>query len=194
MTDANLRGSHSDTVLVHAVLSYLSHDLTSSDPRAARAFGLNPEMAKRVMELSTSEVMLLARRAAHCISIKINTEAFGGLLQAVDEENEKEASMHQCIQLDASRDMMVALFGITNRRYALLRQMNGLPPGNGRSRECSEDDAEQIFEALEKRGWKRDPGSLIAIAKELGISLRHVWEELQKYAEVAAHPARQRSA
>lgn len=160
----------------------------------ARAVGLDPQLAKRVMDLTTSEMMVLARRAAHCVSIKIDSKAFGGLMSALDQENNDQALMHECIRLEASRDMMVELFGITNRRYSLLRQMNGLPPGNGRSKECSEDEAHRIFEACDEQGWKCDPKSMIAIAKQLDISLRHIWDELRKYDDIPRSTSRRNSA
>ncbi len=174
--------SPTDAVLVHAVLSYLGGSLAASpDPRLAQAFGVSPKLARRIMDLTTTDLMLIATKGAHCIKIKIDEAAFDGLLETVGEEGNDITAKHACIEAGASREMMTALFGVTHREYARLRQMLGMGRGNGRPRECTPDDADRIFEAWQKQGGRRDARSLLTMARELCLPLRLVWEELAQY-------------
>lgn len=172
---------HHDAVLVHTILSFVVSNLASSDQRAARAFGVRPEQAIRMMDLTAAEMMRIASKGAHCLRVEIDPEAFEGVLTAVDQESNDTLLKHECIQHEASREMMTELFGVTNRDYAHLRQMLGMGRGNGRPKECRPEDAQLIYDCWQQQGCGRDAASLLSVAKELDMPLRVIWDELAEY-------------
>ena len=183
--------SPTDAVLVHAVLSYLGGSLAASpDPRMAQAFGVSPKLAKRIMDLTTTDLMLIATKGAHCIKIKIDEAAFDGVLETVGDEGSDITVKHACIEAGASREMMTELFGVTHREYARLRQMLGMGRGNGRPKECSPDDADRIFDAWQQQGCPQDAKSLLTMARKLCLPLRLIWEELAQYGPDAGKTAK----
>ena len=133
------------------------------------------------MDLTTSDMMQIASKGAHCIRIEIDADAFDGVLATIDQESNDTLLKHECIEHEASREMMTALFGVTNREYAGLRQMLGMGRGNGRPKTCRPEDAERIYDCWQKQGGGRDARSLLAMAKALELPLRVIWDELAHY-------------
>lgn len=181
MQDTQSTTQLNDAVLVHTVLSYLASNLSTADPRTAQAFGIRSAQTRRIMDLTTSDMMQIASKGAHCIRIEIDADAFDGVLATIDQTSSDIALKHACIRHDASREMMTALFDVTNREYAGLRQMLGMGRGNGRPKECRPEDAERIYDTWQRQGGGRDASSLLSLAKEVDQPLRVIWDELAKY-------------
>ena len=170
-------------LLTHAMLTSLAGALPTMDPRRVRSIGMSVDQARRMAQLTTADMIRLADRGVGWIQFQIDPELLSEALEELDREADHQSLVHEFIERDASREMMAELFSVPHRQYARLRQSLGLPSGAGRPKECSLDDAQHIFDAWTEHGSARNPETLLAIARQLGISLRVIWDEIAQYSD-----------
>lgn len=171
---------NNDAALVHTILCFVLSTFTT-DQRKARAFGVSPEQAMRMLDYTAADMMQVASRAAHCLRVQFDSDAFDGVLAEVDQKSDETSLKYACIRHEASREMMSKLFNVTHREYSFLREMLSMGPGNGRTKECHPDDAQRIHDSWQQQGGGRRAEDFLAVARELDMPLRVIWSELQGY-------------
>lgn len=177
------------TAMSHAVLSSLACALPTMDPRQVRSMGISPQQAQRIVKLTTADMMRLATAGAPCITFQVDPEQLDRAIATIDHEADQQALIIEFIEQGASREMMAELFDVSHRNFARIRQYLGLPLGTGRPKECSPEDAERIFDAWQDRGSDRSPATILAMARDLDLTLRTIWDELDKYPADSQKPA-----
>ena len=174
---------HKDAVFVHGIFSYFASCLRDGDARALRAIGIRPDQTQRILDLTTADLMRLAGMGAHCLNIQVDADALDDLFAMLDQDVDRQGLIHDCIRHDAPRAMMTELFGISNRHYTRLRTLFQVPPAVGRPRQPTAEESHEIYDQWQASGGRMDPRTLLAIARELNLSLRLVWEEVTAHVE-----------
>ncbi len=164
-------------ILFHAALSYLATATDQGDPRLSHAIGLRADQVTRLQCMSTRAVMKMATKSAGCIQVEVDPEVFDELARDVDQEIEEEQLIETFILHDASREMMTDLFGMSHRDYAQVRRFLNLEQTTGRTRQLTPDESEAVYMAWQERGDVREPADYLAVAQDLGLSLRVIWDD-----------------
>lgn len=179
-------------VLFHAALSYAATAAAQGDDRLCKAIGFRRDQLARLREMSARAIMKMAAKGIGCVQVEVDPDAFDDLARDVDQEIKQERLIEAFIQHDASREMMADLFGMTARDFAQARRsMDGNQP-TGRTRSLTVEEQEAIYTAWEARNWQKEPADYLAIARELDIPLREIWEDEQEQSPLGAIPSHHR--
>ena len=169
---------------VVALVIYAMRCIEDGEMDALARMGFGPSEVATLAGLTVSELKRIERLRNHCLEIKIDREAFSGIIERIRSDGLSTEWEHALIRSDAPFDMMRRLFGTTRRAYTKLRQVFGVS-SVGRPREPTDAQATALWEMIEQhlRASPRDtlaPADYLAISHQCGVPLRTVWRESKR--------------
>ena len=169
---------------VVALVIYAMRCIEDGEMDALARMGFGPSEVATLAGLTVSELKRIERLRNHCLEIKIDREAFSGIIERIRSDGLSTEWEHALIRSDAPFDMMRRLFGTTRRAYTKLRQVFGVS-SVGRPREPTDTQATALWEMIEQhlRASPRDtlaPADYLAISHQCGVPLRTVWRESKR--------------
>ncbi|HNP34352.1 MAG TPA: DUF2857 domain-containing protein [Woeseiaceae bacterium] len=179
-------GSSKESELVVAVLLYAARCWQDGDRHALRQMNFGAREAAAIAGLKIDDVARAQQLGAHCLDIRLNRDAFWGLLSGFERLREHESVQRELIARDASFEMMTALFGLGAREYARWRRILGLPISTGRPTELDEHTEHAIWRACEAHTASTEstslqPADYLAVAIACDTSVRTVWRALASW-------------
>ena len=169
---------------VVALVIYAMRCIEDGETDALARMGFGPSEVASLAGLTLGDLKRIERLRSHCLDIKIDREAFGGIIERIRSDGLSTEWEHALIRADAPFDMMRRLFGTTRRAFVQLRRVFGVS-SVGRPREPSDAQAAALWETIEQhlRTSKRDtlaPADYLAISHDCDVPLRTVWRESER--------------
>lgn len=187
-------GGFAQAVLMLAMRHYREGDATT-----LKAMGLATCSIDALRELDLADLPYMEEDAAAWLEVRLNPEAFRSAVGRAQAARRWEELQRELIRADAPKAMMKGLFGMADREYAALRRLFGMASAGGRPRQPDEDTAARVWRRLAAKaeaasGEHLPPEAYLVVAKECRTSLRVVWAEARRFAEIpgaaAKSPAR----
>ena len=179
-----MQKSHLDApALNRLVLDHIIHGIVTGDHGLASQLGITAAMARQLTELRTGEINRLANLRG-CIRIAVDVPALARLLDHLEQERRKEHQVHELIRRGAPSPMLLSLFDMNGREITALRYAMGLPGSPGRTRQPTEEEEREIWEAmrrLELDPWEMQPPDWIELHDATGVPLRTLWSSISEW-------------
>jgi hypothetical protein len=174
--------------LIAAVLMYAIRCLAEGDQAALRAMNFGPREIEALREMHLADLYRVESLRAHCLDIVLNRDVYWPMIEHLRRQRESEELQQVLIAADAPLEMMQTLFGLGSREYTRLRRMLTVDPSVGRPAEPDEDSTHTLWNAWAQRADREDDGPLpakeyLAINQETGISMRAIWNLLQRWSQ-----------
>lgn len=169
---------------VVALVIYAMRCIEDGEMDALARMGFGPSEVATLAGLTVGDLKRIERLRSHFVDIKVDREAFGGIIRRIRTKGLSTEWEHALICADAPFEMMRRLFGTTRRTYIKLRQVFGVS-SVGRPREPTDAQATALWETIEQhlRASPRDtlaPADYLAISHQCGVPLRTVWRESKR--------------
>lgn len=165
--------------LVQAVFLYISDCIRERDHESVRGLRLSIEQIDKIGRLTATDLVRLGN-VGNLVHLRLDQRALDQALKSIDEERQREELVEHCMRRDAPRAMMKAFFGLSRNEYAKLRSLYGLPASPGRIAHASEPIERRIYREWLANSAAWSPQSLVVIADTLDVSLRLVWNEVDR--------------
>lgn len=175
---------------VVALVLYAMRCIEDGEMDTLARMGFGPSEMAALASLTFGDLRRIESLRSHCLDIKIDREAFSGIIRRIRADGLSTEWEHALILADAPFDMMRRLFGTSRRAYTKLRQVFGVS-SVGRPRSPSDAQAAALWEMMKKRlrASPRDtlpPSDYLAISRQCGVPLRTVWQESKRIARESA--------
>lgn len=169
---------------VLALVIYAMRCVEDGEMDALARMGIGPSEVATLAGLTVGDLKRIERLRSHCVDIKIDREAFGGIIRRIRSDGLSTEWEHALIRADAPFEMMRRLFGTTRRAYIKLRQVFGVA-SVGRPREPTDAQATTLWHLIEQRLYEAPgdtlaPADYLAISRQCGVPLRTVWRESKR--------------
>ena len=175
---------------VMALVIYAMRCVEDGEMDALARMGFGPSDVATLAGLTVGDLKRIERLRSHFVDIKIDREAFGGIIRRIRADGLSTEWEHALIRADAPFEMMRRLFGTTRRTYIKLRQVFGVS-SVGRPREPTEAQAVALWQLIEQRLRAAPcenlaPADYLTISRQCGVPLRTVWRESKRIARESA--------
>jgi len=144
-------------------------------------YGLEAEDIKRIKALSINDLMGLSKCKVVFFKFDFDKLKFEKALQVSETIKTEQIMVIEYIKHGASAPMMRALFGHTAMEVKILREDLDLSEKGGRPTTPTKKEQMQILETWSKDYMMDEREHYLAVAKETGISLRTIWNQVNSY-------------
>ena len=174
------------------VVAFLVHAAIQGPEKLGISQGL-AENLRSISITTLKRALDMCSRSDRAVRIEVDEDCVQELIETAQQESEHQERMKRLIQLDASYDMIQALYGMSKREYTTLRQKNRREIEDSRKRPRPD---ERIINEM-YQDWKAmEPKSRIQLSfpikqwidwcEKYDISAKSAWRIVIEFVDIDA--------
>lgn len=175
--------------LTRAVLHYAAYCMETGDWAALRDLGFGKDETAALNDLKLGEFSVLAQNLrGHILKVQLDRDRFWLTLREMQQERVIGQLKTEMVCREAPADMMLQLFGMSDREYTVIRRKHRCQRSAGRPREPDPETTDTIWRAWREHG-RKDADLLSAddwleMADDTKVDLRTLWRAIRNNCEL----------